>query len=230
MATINYDFSTIARNIRFITQLAWIARSLQVDRTVTTFLASHPQAAVVNLGCGLDTTFDRVDDGHVRWYDLDLPTVIDLRAKYIPDRDRSTTLPFDMFDTAWRDRIDSRRATLFLASGLFYYFEAPQVRRFVVDLAKSFPGAELLFDACSSIGLRVANRKVIKAGGMDRSALLKWSIRNGRGLEEWDRRITVVADYPVFSGLKPGFTVKERLGAALSDAVRAMSMVHVRFA
>ena len=230
MATIDYDFSTIARNIRFITQLAWISRSLHVDRTISAFLARYPEGAVVNLGCGLDTTFDRVDNGSVRWYDLDLPDVIDLRSSYIPERERSTVLPFNIFDTAWSQRIDTSGEILFVASGLFYYFEERQVRTFLTELAQTFPGAELIFDACSPVGLRVANRKVIRAGGMDSSALLKWSVRNVRDLEKWDRHTTVVAEYPVFHGVKSGFTLKEKLGTSLSDALRAMFMVHLRFA
>src|SRR5215468_8482667 len=68
---IDYDFSAIARNISYITRLARIARSLHTDRTTRTFLDRHPEATVVNLGCGLDTTFERVDNGRLRWFDLD---------------------------------------------------------------------------------------------------------------------------------------------------------------
>jgi O-methyltransferase involved in polyketide biosynthesis len=56
---IDYDFSTIATNISFVSQLAWIARSLHIDRTIRRFLEEHPMATIVNLGCGLDTTFER---------------------------------------------------------------------------------------------------------------------------------------------------------------------------
>ncbi len=70
---IDCDFSTIATNISFVSQLAWIARSLHIDRTIRRFLEKHPTATIVNLGCGLDTTFERVDNGRLSWYDLDLP-------------------------------------------------------------------------------------------------------------------------------------------------------------
>jgi O-methyltransferase involved in polyketide biosynthesis len=64
--SIDYDFSTIFRSISFISQLAWIARSLHTDRTIQEFLERHPGATFVNLGCGLDTTFERVDNGRLR--------------------------------------------------------------------------------------------------------------------------------------------------------------------
>jgi O-methyltransferase involved in polyketide biosynthesis len=51
-----------------------------VDRALKAYLTDEPQATVVNLGCGFDTTFQRVDNGTMRWIDLDLPDVIELRS------------------------------------------------------------------------------------------------------------------------------------------------------
>lgn len=49
--SIDYDFSTIATKISFVSQLAWIARSLHIDRTIRRFLEQHPTGTIVNLGC-----------------------------------------------------------------------------------------------------------------------------------------------------------------------------------
>ena len=64
-------------------QVATILRSRELDRHAQDFLARHPEAVVVHIGCGLDTRFERVDNGQVEWYDLDLPDVIALRRKLI---------------------------------------------------------------------------------------------------------------------------------------------------
>src|SRR5512139_2014173 len=60
-----------------------ILRLREFDRQARDFLARHPDANVVHIGCGLDTRFERVDNGRVEWYDLDLPDVIELRRKLI---------------------------------------------------------------------------------------------------------------------------------------------------
>lgn len=77
-------------------------------------------------------------------------------------------------------------------------------------------------------GLKIANRKVIQDGGMDASAQLKWGIRKATEIQEWDRRITVLAEYPIFRGLKGGLSWKEKCGTFLSDTLRIMSMIHLR--
>ncbi len=226
--TIDFDFSTIARNISPITQLAWIARSLHTDRTIREFLERDPDATVVNLGCGLDTTFERVDNGRLRWYNVDFPDVIELRESLIPEGEREHSVGCSMLEEGWVKQVDASHPVFFVGAGLFYFLSEPQVRAVFTSLADAFPGAEVLFDACSPRGLKFANRKVIRAGGMDESAMLKWSLRAARDLEAWDSRIAVLEEYPVFRNLKRGLSLKEKWGTTLVDILGVMSMVHLR--
>ena len=228
VAAIDYDFSTIASNISFISRLAWIARSIHTDRTIREFLARHPGATFVNLGCGLDTTFERVDNGRLLWYDLDLPDVIELRRKYIPPRERRHLIAGSLLDPAWMSRIDVADSAFFLASGVLYYFEEAEIRALFTRLAGAFPGSEILFDACSPRGMRVANRKVIKAAGMDETAFLKWGLPRASDIQTWDSRFAVLAEYPIFRNFRQGLTLREKWGTLMSDLLRIMSMVHVR--
>ena len=87
-----YDFAAMARNLDPITRLSWIARSLHIDRTIRAFLDLHPAAAIVHLGCGLDTTFERVVNCQLHWFDLDLPDVTALRRRLVPEGERRAPL------------------------------------------------------------------------------------------------------------------------------------------
>jgi len=228
IASIDYDFSAIARNISVTTQLSWIARSLHADRTLREFLERHPQATVVNLGCGLDTTFDRIDNGHLRWYDLDFPDVIDLRKRFFPDSDRRHSIASSMLDEGWLREVEIADAVFFLAAGVMYYLQESQIKALLIRLADTFPGAEVLFDACSPLGRKMANEKVIKAGGMDESAMLRWGLRRAKDLQSWDNRIAVIAEYPTFHNMKHGRSIKEKWAMFLSDILGIISMVHLR--
>jgi O-methyltransferase involved in polyketide biosynthesis len=225
---LDYDFSTIAANISFVSQLAWIARSLHIDQTIRTFLEQHPKTTIVNLGCGLDTTFERVDNGTLYWYDLDLPDVIELRTRYIQPTSRRQFIARSILDDSWMDVLEPANSVLFVAAGVLYYFEESQVRTVLSKLADRFPGSELIFDACSPRGLRIANKRVIEGGGMDATAQLKWGIRRASEILEWDRHFTIVAEYPIFRGLKDKLSLKEKWGTFLSDTLGIMSMIHVR--
>jgi len=226
--TIDYDFSTIARNISFVSQLSWIARSLHTDRTIREFLERRPGATFVNLGCGLDTTFERVDNGLLSWYDLDLPDVIELRRRFIQESARRKFIACSLLDHGWWEQLKDADSMFFLASGVFYYFEEAQIKALLIDLASAFPGSEVLFDACSRRGVRAANQRVIKAGGMDEAAILRWGLQRARDMESWDSRIAVVDEYPIFRDMKRALSFRERWGTSLSDALRIISMVHLR--
>lgn len=91
--TLNYDFSLISEHIGKFVQYGWIARSLYFDDKIRKFIQQFPEATIVNIGCGLDTTFFRVDNGRIQWIDIDLPDVIALRREYIPESIRNQLLP-----------------------------------------------------------------------------------------------------------------------------------------
>ena len=80
----SYDFDQV-RKIRMTegNKVARIMLTREMDRYARDFLSRHPEAVVVHIGCGLDSRFERVDNGRVEWYDLDLPDVIALRRKLI---------------------------------------------------------------------------------------------------------------------------------------------------
>jgi O-methyltransferase involved in polyketide biosynthesis len=226
---IQYDFSTIAANIGSITQLAWIARSIHTDRTVKDFLRRHPAGTIVNVGCGLDTTFERVDNGTVRWYDLDMPEVIALRKQFITDSERRSSISRSFLEDSWCSDVFVGDSILFIAAGVFYYFEEQEMKRGLIRLAELYPGGEVFFDCASPLGMRTANKVVIQAGGMDQNSFLKWGIERARELEAWDSRIHVVKEFPMFKGIKRHLDPKAMFGTFMSDRLRIMSMVHLRF-
>ncbi|MGZ4852411.1 MAG: class I SAM-dependent methyltransferase [Halobacteriota archaeon] len=131
-------------------------RAWQFDEKVKKYIAEHPRASVVNLGAGLDTTFYRVDNGLLHWYDLDLPEVIDVRRQLLPEPDRVTYIAKSIFDPNWCEGVTHTEEGVFIvAGGVFYWFEKAQVREFFSMLADNFDGAEIVFDVLLGSGGRV---------------------------------------------------------------------------
>jgi len=226
--SIGYDFSRIAAQTSFISQLGWIARSVHIDAVIRDFLERHPAATVVNMGCGLDTTFERVDNALVTWYDIDLPDVIELREQYIQPSARRRFLACSILEDGWMAELNRSQPVLFLAAGVLYYFEEAQVKALLAKLAGRFPGSEFIFDICSPKGMRIANKRVIEDSGMSNEARLRWALNNAAELHAWDSRITILAEYPIFRGVKADFSLREKLGTLFSDMLKVNSMVHIR--
>src|SRR5512137_2619560 len=112
----SYDFDRV-REIPLSedNKVVMILRNRRFDQYARGFLARHPEAVVVHIGCGLDSRFERVDNGQVVWYDLDFPDVIDLRRKLIGgEGERYHLLGCSVLDNAWLDAISAHRERLFL--------------------------------------------------------------------------------------------------------------------
>ena len=198
MEKVDFDFSTIAAKMSPLSQYAWILRSKHTDTVIKAFLQKYPAGTIVNIGCGLDTTFDRVDNGSLRWYDLDLPDVIDLRRKFIAESDRRMFIACSFLEPDWLKQIKVNGNVLFVAAGVFYYFTEEQIRAFLVRLADRFPGCEVLFDASSSFGVKVANKMVIQRGGLDEKSNLIWGLEKAEDLTVWDPRIKILGTHFYF--------------------------------
>jgi O-methyltransferase involved in polyketide biosynthesis len=223
-----YDFTKFAKNIGRISRLSWIARSLFFDNKIRAFLESHPEATIVNIGCGLDTTFDRVDNGKIRWIDLDMPDTIELRKKYLSETDRNQFIPKSVFDKSWYDAIENKNNVMLLIAGVLYYFDEMQVMELFTDFHDLLPGVEVIFDFSSLTGVRMANKKVLEKGGMNKSACLKWGIDDIRALEEWNSNIEVICTMPMFKEFKKNYPAFKRIGMIISDRMKIMSLAHIR--
>jgi len=175
-------------------QVAIILRSREFDRHARDFLARHPEAVVVHIGCGLDTRFERVAErnGQVEWYDLDLPDVIELRRKLIgSEGERYHLLACSVLDSAWLEAVSAhgQHPYLFLAEGILMYFDEAQVKSLVLTLRGRFPGSELAFDAFSPFmrwghNIRVTRTRI--------GAHLHWALKHGQDLERWSDGIRLL--------------------------------------
>ena len=225
---LDYDFTLISKNISKISQASWIARSIYFDRKIKDFIAVHPDATIVNIGCGLDTTFDRIDNGKIQWIDLDLPDTIELRKKYIAETDRSKFVSKSVFDISWYDEINKRRKIMLLIAGVLYYFTESEVKKLFKDIHTFIPGTEILFDHSSGFGIKMANKRVIDKGGIDKSAYLRWGIDDIYEIEKWESSVRVIGNMPMFKEHKKRYSVFKRAGMNLSDKLKIMSLAHIQ--
>jgi O-methyltransferase involved in polyketide biosynthesis len=167
-------------------------RARQFDEKLRTYIIEHPRACVVNIGAGLDTTFYRVDNGLIHWYDLDLPAVIDIRRQLLPEPDRVTYIAKSFLDPSWcKDITYSKDGVFMIAGGVFRFFEGSQVKQFFSMLADNFDGGEIVFNIRSrspdgfGAGMNILSpeqRDVMRTALLD--AIKEWWINAPQGQKE----------------------------------------------
>lgn len=224
---IDYNFSDIEKT-QAMSQHGWVARSLHTDKMALEFIKKHPGATIVNIGCGLDTTFSRIDNGKILFYELDLPDVIELRKNFYADSDRHKSIASSFLDTEWFEKIEVREGLLFLAGGVFMYFNEKQIKEFFIKAADYFKKCDFHFDSMSPLGINIGKKQVLKKGGMSMSMDEGWALKPVKELEKWDRRIKVINTISMFKGMYKGLPLKTKLIFFLPDMLGICSMVHMR--
>ncbi len=226
------EFALMRKLVDEFVGLLTLFRARTFDDAIRKFMAVHPRATIVNIGCGLDTAFSRVDNGQVLWYDLDLPDAIAIRAKYIPETPRCKTIPKSVFDLGWFDSVDfsADRGIFFFIGGLLYYFKEEEVSSLLRAIASRFPGGELIFDMPSTRGTKIWNRRLKKTDTT--GAMFALGIDDAVAqIARWDPTLQVTEEFPIFSRLShdPKWKRKTRLVMKLNDWLRIMKVIQVKF-
>lgn len=137
-------------------------RAATFDLLTTRFLADHPDAAVLHVGCGLDRRVFRVDaPGSVQWFDVDYPDVIDLRRQLFPERGAGYHLiGARLDDLRWLDEVPRDRPGLLVAEGVLHYLSETEVKALLNAVVAHFPGGQMIFDICNSFIVKRAGSNV----------------------------------------------------------------------
>ena len=169
-AMLDYDFAEKGKKMEsaagLFGALEVAQRQYDLAWEVKDYLKKNPETTVVNLGCGLDDTFRKCDNGKCKGYNIDMPNVIAVRNELLPESDREKNLAYDLNDETWMDEIDCNNGAVFFASGVFYYFKTDDVKALFQKMAKRFPGAVLVFDSCNRRGAKMMTKTWLKEAGI----------------------------------------------------------------
>lgn len=200
MNLIDYDFGKFEKGK--MSQIGVSIRTMLLDRAVSAFIKKNPDAAIINIGAGLDTRLSRIDNGKIMWYDLDLPESIEVRRKFFTDSDRCKMIGKSVFDYTWIDEIKKDgRPILFVAEGLFMYFEESEIIDLFTKLKQRFHGSEMLFETLSRLASQNTKRHDVVT---TTSAVFKWGIDNADDIYALNTGVEVLDEWNFFEHLQKG--------------------------
>ncbi|MCT4584619.1 MAG: class I SAM-dependent methyltransferase [Peptostreptococcaceae bacterium] len=227
---IDFDFMSLDKNVDEYGALSWVIRAKRMDEAVKNFIKKHPKATIINIGAGLDTGFERVDNQDIMWYDLDLLDSIKFRSKFINETNRRKFIAKSVFDTSWFDEIEPIEDNiLFLAAGVLMFFEEKELKKLFSNLASRFPNGEIFFDTLSSEGLNYAN-EIMKNAGMKEN-MLSWGIDCAYDMENWSKNIKVIDEFSYYKGIKRKSHWNKDLVSKLNmcDENKGANFYHLKF-
>lgn len=231
IAKLNYNFSEIEDYLGEWRGLGLLARAKHFDIAFKAFLKDYPEAILVNIGAGLDTTFSRVDNGKIRCYNLELPEAAEFRKNLIPDTERNKTIAKSAFDE-WFNMIEfeESKGIFFIAGGFIYYFDEEKVKKLFISMAEHFPEGELIFDATSKLANKIINRRAKKAGEEELS--FHFGVGNPEKVfPKWSSKLELKDWHTIWSRLEinPEWHEKTIKAIKKSETAKAAKIIHLKF-
>ncbi len=210
---LDYDFSRFAE----IGSLAGAClRTLVFDDWVERFLDRCPGGTVVEIGTGLNTRFERVDNGRVQWFDLDLPDAIAVRRRFFTDHERRHMIAASVLDHAWTEQVLAAPGPyLFVAEAVLAFLTESQVRQVYALLVDRFSGGELIVDTAGRAMFDAQNSTDV-LGTV--AARMRWSCDDPRIPARWHPNVKLVESIDFTNLPTPVWT---QLSPAYQDAMRA---------
>lgn len=141
---IDYDFSKAEKDSTMSNGV--IARTIVFDELVKDFINKNPDCTVVNIACGLDTRFYRMDNGRIIWYNVDLPETIEVRDAIYHESGRVSTIGISATDPAWADKVTKRGKMLFIIEGLSMYLTSDENAQMLLIIRDKFDNATVLME------------------------------------------------------------------------------------
>ncbi len=185
-------------------------RARKYDQYAQKFLGHHPGGMVVNLGCGMDTRFQRIDDGELRFFDLDLPEVIDLKRSILPESERYRMIAASVFDYRWMDQVAVAAGgpLLFLAEGLLMYLDPGKVKALVLEIQARFPGSELVCELANKSWIegwrgKMGAKKMQRQLKIGAGARFTFGVDSPDELESWNPGIEFLEQWSYFDSNHP---------------------------
>jgi O-methyltransferase involved in polyketide biosynthesis len=218
VAAIDWDFERFGQRTR---TAGCALRSAMFDELVHAFLTRHSQGTVVEIGAGLNTRFERVDNGAVRWFDIDLPDVVELRRRFFADSDRRKTLACSILDSDWVAAVgESPEPHCFVAETVFVYLSEQDVRTALAQIAGSFPRSNITFDTLSRRGVEHANKDHARRKF---DARFVWACPDPMEIERWQIGLRLVESLTLMDLPAPLWA---RLTLLMRAAFRVLSKLH----
>lgn len=181
-----------------------VARALYYDNCCIEFLKRHPSGTIVNIGCGLDLRYQRIQHaGQCQFIDIDLPKIIDVKNVITKEADDYKMIGQSVFDYSWMDALRSKQI-LFLAEGVFMYCNEVDIKELFIHMANHFPKTEMICELShkiySSKLMHLMSKPSIQFQyGIGTEAAFQFGVRHSRELEQWHPQITWIKDRSFFN-------------------------------
>jgi len=189
-------------------------RARKYDSFAKEFIKSHPEGLIVNLGAGFDTRYWRLNNEGIKYFEVDLPEVIEAKKALIGDLIKYKMLSVSVLEEDWIKHISSLQTSniLFMAEGLFMYLPEKEVIRTFTRMSETFSNSKIIFETVNKKYTRgfwkkMVEQKMKKRMGSTAGSSYNYGVKNAKEIESYHQDIKVTEEWSYFDDedIRPSF-------------------------
>lgn len=177
-------------------------RARKYDSITNDFISKNPSSIVVNLGCGFDTRYWRIDNKRCEYIELDLPEMVELKKDILKNHLTYELIGCSVLDTSWIDRVKSKanRNFLLIAEGLFMYLPKADVINLFKTFSERFYHSQIVLEVVTEkytrgLWKKLVAMKIKRELGLDAGSSFNFGVRNAREIESYGDGIEVINEW-----------------------------------
>lgn len=188
--SIDYDFSKLKQS-KWLSMFMAV-RAKIIDEICSKYMSENQKSNIIHLGCGLDSRCLRVSSGYDKWYDIDFPSVIELRKNFYTEDEKYKMIGSSVTDLEWLNSIGSNDNILVVAEGLTMYLSEEEIKQILNGINSRFPNATIVFDAYSRQAVKSSK---LKNPVNQMNASVKWGMNNPSEFKRLNEHLAFVHEY-----------------------------------
>ncbi len=177
-------------------------RARKYDSIADEFIKKNPHCTVVNLGCGFDTRYWRIDRRGCRYLELDLPEVVGIKRELLGDKLEYEIIGCSVLDPAWIRTVTEagNRNVLLMAEGLFMYLDKADVVNLFRLFSESFRRSQIALEVVtekytSGIWKKIVTAKIKQQLGLEAGSSYNFGIKNAAEIETYGAGIKITGEW-----------------------------------
>ncbi len=182
---LDYDFNKWKRSAALSGS---VIRTKMYDQEVARFLDLYPTGTIVEIGCGLNTRFERLDNGQANWVELDLPDSMALRKNYFSDQPRRQMIAASVLDTDWFDTVEKIGGPYcFISEAVIIYLENDKAKQAITQIVSHFGSKDVSWFITDTMDEAMVNdqKNHDAMRHLSRDSWYRWHCVHPKELEDW---------------------------------------------
>ncbi len=175
---------------------ARIMTVMSFDNIARQYISNNPGCTVINLACGFDTRFWRINIDTDKYIDLDLPEMVALKKEILKDHLNYELIGCSVLDPTWIDKVTANGNSnfLLLAEALFYYLPKNDVIKILGEISQRFKSSELILEIAPEKYTKGLWKKIIQleSRAWDIDVSIVSGFNNPRDIEAFGNGLKVI--------------------------------------